>query len=227
MVKLIEVGESAVILLLSYDKTSSAVRLARAIAEFAGTYPGVLSARAGLDAVLLEHNESFDPKRFLLAVKQVKPYTAKRAAPFRVPVCYEKEFAKDLDSVTTTLGLSSPELITRLQSRTYEVWMIGFMPGYPYMGELPKRLQLQRKALPDPVIPAGSVAIAEEYVGIYPFDSPGGWHVIGRTPWSIIDYSRTRPALFEAGMRVEFYSISQKEFESMKGKFHEEARDRS
>ncbi|HJZ13132.1 MAG TPA: carboxyltransferase domain-containing protein [Acidobacteriota bacterium] len=213
-VKLIEAGESAIILSLSYDNTGEAVTATRALYEFARGFPGIVSGLCGLDAVLLEHSDAFDADQFLKAIEAKKTVVKHQAksAPLRVPICYEKPFAKDIDSVTNTTGMAKAELIALHQSLTYEVWMVGFMPGFPYMGELPKRLQLERKATPDPLIPGGSVAIAEEYVGIYPFDSPGGWHVIGRTPWVIIDYSKSRPSLFEAGMRVQFYAISEEEF---------------
>ena len=84
------------------------------------------------------------------------------------------------------------------------------MPGFPYLGELPAELHLPRKANPDLKLPAGSVAIAEEFVGVYPFDSPGGWHVIGRTPLRLFDYKRSEPSLFHYGMSVEFYPISKR-----------------
>src|SRR4029078_5470972 len=122
-----------------------------------------------------------------------------------VPVCYE--LGSDLDEVCARTKLSQDQVIELHTSKIYSVWRIGFMPGYPYMGELPQQLQLPRKNKPAQGIPAGSVAIADEFVGVYPFESPGGWHVIGRTPWRLIDYSRENPSLFTYGMRVRFYPI--------------------
>jgi inhibitor of KinA len=94
--------------------------------------------------------------------------------------------------------------------------MIGFMPGFPYLGELPKELQLPRKKTPVISVPAGSVAIAEEYVGIYPLQSPGGWNIIGRTPLQILNYKEDVPCLLDYGMEVEFIPITAVEYERMK-----------
>jgi KipI family sensor histidine kinase inhibitor len=94
--------------------------------------------------------------------------------------------------------------------------MIGFMPGFPYLGELPAELRLPRKSAPDPRLHAGSVAIAEEFVGVYPFDSPGGWHVLGRTPLQLTDYNREDPWIFRYGMSVRFFPITKMEFNNIK-----------
>jgi inhibitor of KinA len=140
-----------------------------------------------------------------------------QSAPFEdrtilVPVCYEQEFAPDLKAICNHAEITFAEFIDLHTSILFETWMIGFMPGFPYLGELPPLLQFPRKPVPNVLLAAGSVAIAEEYTGVYPFESPGGWHVIGRTPWKVVDYSRTNPWLFEYGTRVRFYAISASQF---------------
>ncbi|HSP06869.1 MAG TPA: carboxyltransferase domain-containing protein, partial [Acidobacteriota bacterium] len=130
----------------------------------------------------------------------------------RVPVCYEETLAPDLSFVADRTGLSIPEVIRLHSDTTYEVWMLGFMPGFPYLGKLPAKLTLPRKDRPSPRISAGSVAVAEEYTGVYPFDSPGGWHIVGRTPWAVTEYRRTPPWLFDYGMQVQFYPITIEEY---------------
>jgi inhibitor of KinA len=121
----------------------------------------------------------------------------------RVPVCYE---GSDLDFAAEKLGLSTRELIGLHISRTYHVYMLGFMPGFPYMGTLAEELVLPRKDVPTARVRAGSVAIAGRQTGIYPFDSPGGWYVIGHTS---IPLFKEGKAYFEAGDEVEFYPINE------------------
>ena len=90
--------------------------------------------------------------------------------------------------------------------------MIGFMPGFPYMGELNKKLQIPRRETPRTLIPKGSVALAHGQTGIYPVESPGGWHIIGRTPLKLFDAEQSPPSIFEAGNYVKFFQISEDEF---------------
>jgi inhibitor of KinA len=117
----------------------------------------------------------------------------------KIPVRYE---GPDLLLAAEMLGLGTEELISLHISGTYHVYMLGFMPGFPYMGSLPDGLVLPRKAVPSPKVLAGSVAIAGRQTGIYPFDSPGGWYVIGYTS---IPLFRDGKAYFEAGDEVQFY----------------------
>lgn len=209
------VGENHIILLLSYYDTrkcvSSINQLQRQL-----KVQGIRSMRPGLDCLLLELQDNVDRdalKRTLLNI-QVDQITEASGEIVRVPVCYE--LGVDLEKISKTVGLTEQEVITLHSTPTYTVWMIGFMPGYPYMGELPRPLQIPRKPNPDPKLAAGSVAIAEEYVGVYPFDSPGGWHVLGRTPLRLFDYQRTKPSFFNYGMKVQFYPITKDEFEKIK-----------
>lgn len=209
-------GENYIILLLSYYDTSKCVltinQLQRQI-----KLEGIRSMRPGLDCLLVELQDNVDRdalKRMLLKI-EVDDITEVSGEIVRVPVCYE--LGLDLEKISRTVGLTEQEVINLHSTPTYTVWMIGFMPGYPYMGELPKALQIPRKPNPDPKLAAGSVAIAEEYVGVYPFDSPGGWHVLGRTPLRLFDYQRTKPSFFNYGMKVQFYPITKDEFDSLWG----------
>jgi len=209
------VGQDHIILLLSYDDTSKCVSTIRQLQRQL-KIEGILSIRPGLDCLLLELQDNVDRdalKRTLLQI-QADEITESSGEIVKIPVCYE--LGIDLERISKTVGLTEQEVITLHSMPTYTVWMIGFMPGYPYMGELSKALQIPRKANPDPKLPAGSVAIAEEYVGVYPFDSPGGWHVLGRTPLRLFDYRRNNPSLFHYGMRVQFYSITKDDFEKIK-----------
>jgi inhibitor of KinA len=209
-------GENAIILFLSYYDTSKCVntitQLQKQLAEL--KIPAIISIRPGMDCLLLELADGADRDQLKQLLSQIELGEFKETSSevVRVPVCYEPEFAPDLENISKAVGLSQQEIIDLHSSHIYSVWMIGFMPGYPYMGGLPEVLHIPRKSNPDVKLAAGSVAIAEEYVGVYPFDSPGGWHVLGRTSIKLFDYQRARPSFFEYGMKVQFYSVSKDEF---------------
>ena len=215
-----QVGENAIAITVASNRTVECVRAIRSLYSriLQWNVPGIVSVRCGLDALLIEHEEKFDPDNLVQALQEVKPAweIPPAGSLIRVPVCYEGDLGRDLSKVAERTGRTPEEVVGLHMSRFYEVWMIGFMPGFPYLGELPEALRMERKSIPDPNIPAGSVAIAEEYVGIYPFDSPGGWYVLGRTPWNIVDYSKPKPWLFECGMQVEFYPIAITDFEKLR-----------
>jgi KipI family sensor histidine kinase inhibitor len=217
--EIVQAGEQALVLSVSYEKTRESVAAIQCLLEWIreNRHPAVTSFRPGLDSLLIEYlpDPSFPAWLHSLSELEVDSSAPPREHEVSVvPICYD--FGYDLPQIGMMTGLTVEEIIQIHSACEYQVWMIGFMPGFPYMGELRHELQLGRKKTPDPVVPAGSVAIAEEYVGIYPFDSPGGWHVIGRTPWKILDYSREIPWIFEYGMNVRFQPISTLEFERIK-----------
>lgn len=146
------------------------------------------------------------------------------AALWRIPVCYEKAFAPDLEEVAERVRLSPEEVARRHSATRYHVYMIGFLPGFPYLGDLPAELALPRRADPRQKVPAGSVAIATTLSAIYPFESPGGWHLIGRTPVRLFDPSRPSPVFLAPGDAVFFEVIDGARFslireESAKGRY--------
>ena len=121
-----------------------------------------------------------------------------------IPVRYD---GIDLDAVAAATGLSVGEVIERHSARTYNVDLLGFVPGFAYLSELDPSLQLARRAEPRPRVWAGSVAIAAAQTGVYPLDTPGGWHIIGRTETVMFDPTRDPPALLRAGDVVRFESV--------------------
>jgi inhibitor of KinA len=129
-----------------------------------------------------------------------------------IPVCYDPALGVDLPWVSNHLNLSEEEIISLHSSIAYRVFMIGFIPGFPYMGTLPQLLELPRKQTPSMKIPMGSVAIAGKQTGIYPAEVPGGWHVIGRTPLKMFDKTKEPCCFLKAGDFVQFKSISLEEF---------------
>jgi inhibitor of KinA len=128
-----------------------------------------------------------------------------------VPVFYGGDYGPDLEGVAGHLGISTDEVI-RLHTETmYRVYMIGFTPGYPYMGELPAALAVPRRSTPRTRVPKGSVGIAQRQTGIYSVESPGGWQIIGWTPIELFDPTRQLPSLLEMGDRVKFEAVRQVE----------------
>ena len=135
---------------------------------------------------------------------------------WHVPVCYEGEFAPDLAEVARLTGLTPNDAVALHSGTRFHVYMLGFLPGFPYMGDLPAQLELPRRADPRLRVPAGSVSIATSLTAIYPYESPGGWHLIGATPIRMFDPERPEPALFAPGDAVSFQSIDPAAFASIR-----------
>lgn len=133
----------------------------------------------------------------------------------RIPVCYEGQHAPDLETVARHNGLSTGEVIDLHCAIEYRIYMIGFLPGFPYLGKLDPRLEMPRKMRPGPV-KAGGVGIAGMQTGIYTLNSPGGWQIIGRTPMRLFDRQSYPPIVLRTGDRVRFYPVSTAEFVSWK-----------
>jgi inhibitor of KinA len=130
-----------------------------------------------------------------------------------VPVCYGGECGPDLDEVALHAGFSPDEIVQRHSAAEYRVHCLGFSPGFPYLGGLPPELAVPRRATPRKIVPAGSVGIGGAQTGIYPLPSPGGWHLIGRTPSRLFNVEIDPPTLLRAGDRVTFRAITREEFE--------------
>jgi inhibitor of KinA len=138
------------------------------------------------------------------------------ATLWRLPVCYEDEFAPDLTEVARLTGLAPGEVVMLHSGVRYHVYMLGFLPGFPYMGDLPAALALPRRADPRVRVPAGSVSIATSLTAIYPYESPGGWHLVGTTPVRLFDIERAPPALLAPGDAVLFEPIDAAAFATIK-----------
>lgn len=136
------------------------------------------------------------------------------AAPklIELPVCYGGEFGPDLDFVATNHGLSQEEVIRLHSEPEYLVYMIGFTPGYPFLGGLPEVLHTPRLDTPRKKVPAGSVGIANGQTGIYPIESPGGWQLIGQVPVKLFDPGKSDPFLFSAGNIIKFRPVDKQEY---------------
>jgi KipI family sensor histidine kinase inhibitor len=141
--------------------------------------------------------------------------TRSDARLIEIPVCYDPEFAFDLDHVASQAKLTPMKVVNLHSEAEYRVSCIGFVPGFPFLAGLPKELATPRRAAPRKEIPAGSVAIGGAQTGIYPLRSPGGWNLIGRTPLRLFDPEKTPPAFLHAGDRVRFRAITREEFETL------------
>ena len=132
-----------------------------------------------------------------------------------VPVCYEPEFALDLAEVAATSKVTVEQAIALHAGSDFRVLMIGFAPGHPYIGGLSDKLSVPRRATPRAIVPAGSIAIANDQTVVYPYAISGGWSIIGRTPLQVFDAERQEPSLFAAGDRVRFRPITREEYQKL------------
>ena len=131
----------------------------------------------------------------------------------RIPVCCDEEFALDMERLQKKLKLSKEEVLNNYLNKEYFCYMTGFIAGMPFLGDIDKKLRLNRLETPRVKVPKGSVGITEQFCNIYTFESPGGWNIIGNTPIKIFDKSKeNEPTLINPGDKVLFYQISKKEY---------------
>ena len=147
--------------------------------------------------------------------KTISQPTENTSRTIYMPVCYARDFALDLSALSEQLELSPSEIIRLHIQESYRVFMLGFLPGFPYMGIVPKELACQRKAIPRQQVPAGSVGLAGVQTGIYPSDSPGGWQIIGKTPLPIFRPEEANPFLLKIGDTLQFQEISANSFQKI------------
>ena len=183
--------------------------------------PAIMNIHPAYSSVLI----SFDPlakgpekmEAYLRSLLlRIRPSETESARVVEIPVCYEPPFGPDLEFVASHNKMT-PESVVHLHTSTkYLVYFLGFAPGFPYMGELPKQLETPRLASPRVEIPAGSVAIGGSQTGIYPIASPGGWRIIGRTPLEMFNPNNVPPTFLTMGDLVQFRTISSQEFQTMR-----------
>ena len=150
----------------------------------------------------------------ILHALEADPHAAEiaEAKVVSIPVCYGGEFGPDIGVVAEHTSLREDQIVAIHASADYRIYMIGFTPGFCYLGGLDHRLHTPRRKTPRTYLPAGSVGVAESQTGMYPVDSPGGWQIIGRTPLRLFAPARETPFLYEAGDRIRFAPIDEAEF---------------
>jgi KipI family sensor histidine kinase inhibitor len=202
-------------------ENDAALRLAAmAIRIGAAGLPGITDIVPAFRSIALHYDpvalagagEGRAPYDALIEHLQILLSDVERPAPlkgrlFEVPVVYGGENGEDLASLASACGLTEAQAIEIHCAPAYSVLMLGFAPGFGYLGPVDERLRQPRKPTPRTSVPSGSVALANDYTGIYPLVLPGGWHVIGRTPWRLFDPDRTPPALLAAGDNVRFVPV--------------------
>ena len=148
------------------------------------------------------------------AATQAVPELATGRVPVRIPVCYGGELGPDLAGVAAFARLSEDDVVRLHTTTTYRVFMLGFVPGWAYLGIVDGRIAMPRRSTPRVRVPSGAVGIAGMQTGVDPAETPGGWQLIGRTPLKPFDASRPAPFLMQAGDAVQFYSITREEFDA-------------
>jgi len=178
-----------------------------------GELPGVIETMPTFRSLTVLYDplqtsrSALDPALSALLRQADHPPLAK-GRRWRLPVCYGGEFGADLADVAAASGLT-PEAVAQLHADTeVDVYMIGFMPGFPFMGDLPPALSMPRRREPRLRVPAGSVAITGSLTAIYPWQSPGGWHLIGRCPVPLFDAAAPEPSLLAPGDTVRFDAVT-------------------
>ncbi|PSL45878.1 inhibitor of KinA [Salsuginibacillus halophilus] len=155
-----------------------------------------------------EHGYRYVEELMQLALSEPLP----PARTVEIPVVYGGTYGPDLDNVAAHNQISAEDVIHKHSTPTYMIYMLGFAPGFPYLGGLPEELATPRLAEPRTVVPAGAVGIAGPQTGIYPLESPGGWQIIGQTPLTLYRPDAEPPVLLQAGDRLQFSAVSEDEF---------------
>ncbi|MDD2972165.1 MAG: 5-oxoprolinase subunit PxpB [Lachnospiraceae bacterium] len=174
------------------------------------TVPTFRSLLIYYDACVISYGRLVRTLKKLMKQKDVSGSRQQRI--IRLPVCYGGKYGVDMADVCSHTGLTEDEVIKLHTEPDYLIYMLGFLPGFPYLGGLDKRLITPRLENPRTVIPAGAVGIGGEQTGVYPLASPGGWRLIGQTPVCLYDAERETPILYKAGDMIHFYAIGEEEY---------------
>lgn len=178
---------------------------------------GIIEVVPTYRAVLIHYEPDVLPYDMLInhiyeVIEKTKDIEVPRSEIVEVPVCYGGEFGPDIQTVADHAGISEEQVIKIHTTPSYLIYMLGFTPGFAYMGGMNKKIATPRLSSPRVRLEAGSVGIAGEQTGIYPIASPGGWQIIGRTPLVLFNPKAENPFLFKAGQRVRFYPVTEEEY---------------
>jgi len=186
---------------------------AKPIAGVRNLHPAYCSVLVGFDPLKLRHEQlAAVLRRYLRRTERLR---VPEPRELQIPTCYGGEFGPDLDEVARLHRMAPAKVVELHSSVTYIVYFLGFVPGFAYLGVLPKELATPRLASPRRSTPPGSVGIADHQTAVYPFATPGGWRLIGRTPLAMFDPSREDMTFLRIGDRVRFTPISAERFSSL------------
>ncbi|WP_439151841.1 5-oxoprolinase subunit PxpB [Winogradskyella sp.] len=166
------------------------------------------------DKEVNDNSDVFTELKSIYKTKSSESFLSSKT--IEIPVCYSDKFSPDLESFSKQKGLSKSEIIDLHTSEIYTVFFIGFLPGFLYLGGLKEQLYLDRKASPKLDVKKGSVGIGGKQTGIYPQESPGGWHIIGNCPIDLFDVSMTPPCFINAGDNIKFVNIDKARHKTIK-----------
>ncbi|MCD8196045.1 MAG: 5-oxoprolinase subunit PxpB [Lachnospiraceae bacterium] len=222
-IKIVAAGDSSILIEFGNEinpeinrKITSTVQLIRAqqIEGIVDMIPAFCSLLINYDPRIITYDRI--QSRMAELVKMDVKASAQKKKVFEIPVCYGGDFGPDIENIAANAGLSVEEVIKIHSSSDYLIYMLGFLPGFCYLGGLDERIHTPRLANPRVKIPAGSVGIGGSQTGIYPLDSPGGWQLMGLTPVKTYDPDRETPILLEAGDYIRFVPIDREEFDRIK-----------
>lgn len=186
------------------------------VAGIRNLHPAYCSLLVKFDALKWQHDElEVILKKYLDRLEEV---SLPEPRQLEIPVCYGGEYGPDLSDVAAMHGMTPAQAIELHTSTNYLVYFLGFVPGFAYLGELPEALVTPRLAAPRRRVPAGSVGIAGSQTGVYPFATPGGWRLLGRTPTSMFRTDRNGLSLLSIGDRVRFIAISREQFAALESR---------
>jgi inhibitor of KinA len=209
----VPLGDSAITIVLGEDRSidllnrvhaTATALAAEKLAAVHDIVPAYLGVAVFYDPLHAQYNEMAAKVLSICERVSASTATARNIREHEIRVTYD---GTDISEASASLGLSVDEVIARHSGRRYTVDLLGFVPGFAYLSELDQSLQLPRRSQPRPRVPAGSVAIAGAQTAVYPLDTPGGWHIIGRTDDVMFDPSREPPALLRAGDAVRFIPV--------------------
>ena len=218
-IRILTAGDSALLIEFGKEinpetnrKITALVQLMREqhIEGIVDVIPSFCSLLINYDPRVLSYEDLKERMEHLLKMETKTEATRKRI--FEIPVCYGGEYGPDIENIAEHAGLSVEEVIKIHSSKDYLIYMLGFLPGFTYLGGLDERIHTPRLASPRLKIRAGSVGIGGSQTGIYPLDSPGGWQLMGMTPVRTYDPERQTPILVEAGDYIRFIPIDEEEF---------------
>ena len=183
---------------------------------------GIKEIRMGFNTLSLRLNLDISNQECFELIEEMKSLPMEdfdfQSKTWKIPVCYDEIFGKDLNKLSEMHNLSKEEIIHIHQLNPYTLHFYGFLPGFMYLGGLDERLFSPRKEKPDPLITSGTVAIGGQQTGIYPMDSPGGWHALGKSPVRLFNIQQNPPCPAQIGDKIQFVPISKEEFYQIENK---------